>query len=122
MFCGILGLGESTEDRAKMLLTLANLKKHPKSVPINRLVPIKGTPFENNAKIDNIDFIRTIAVARILMPESYVRLAAGRDSMSSEMQALCLFAGANSIFYGENYLQLLMQIVMMIRIYCQSSK
>ncbi|QGR02710.1 biotin synthase BioB [Ehrlichia ruminantium] len=101
---GILGLGESIEDRAKMLLTLANLKKHPKSVPINRLVPIKGTPFESNTKIDNIDFIRTIAVARILMPESYVRLAAGRASMSDEMQALCLFAGANSIFHGEKLL------------------
>ncbi|GAT75550.1 biotin synthase [Ehrlichia ruminantium] len=101
---GILGLGESIEDRAKMLLTLANLKKHPKSVPINRLVPIKGTPFENNPRISNIDFIRTIAVARILMPESYVRLAAGRESMSHEMQALCLFAGANSLFHGEKLL------------------
>ncbi|CEI85136.1 biotin synthase BioB [Ehrlichia minasensis] len=101
---GILGLGESVEDRAKMLLTLANLKEHPLSVPINRLVPIKGTPFENNSKIDNIDFIRTIAVARILMPKSYIRLAAGRISMSEEMQALCLFAGANSIFYGEKLL------------------
>ena len=101
---GILGLGESVEDRAKMLLTLANLKEHPLSVPINRLVPIKGTPFENNAKIDNIDFIKTIAVARILMPKSYIRLAAGRMSMSEEMQALCLFAGANSIFYGEKLL------------------
>ncbi|ABD45247.1 biotin synthase [Ehrlichia chaffeensis str. Heartland] len=101
---GILGLGESIEDRAKMLLTLANLKEHPRSVPINRLVPIKGTPFENNIKVDNIDFIKTIAVTRILMPKSYVRLAAGRKDMSEEMQALCLFAGANSIFYGEKLL------------------
>ena len=101
---GILGLGESVEDRAKMLLTLANLKEHPRSVPINRLVPIKGTPFENNVKIDNIDFIKTISVARILMPKSYVRLAAGRGNMSEEMQAICLFAGANSIFYGEKLL------------------
>ncbi|WDM85096.1 biotin synthase BioB [Ehrlichia sp. JZT12] len=101
---GILGLGESVEDRAKMLLTLANLKQHPRSVPINRLVPIKGTPFENNIKIDTIDFIKTIAVTRILMPQSYVRLAAGRSDMSEEMQAICLFAGANSIFYGEKLL------------------
>ena len=101
---GILGLGENVKDRAKMLLTLANLKQHPRSVPINRLVPIKGTPFESNSKIDNIDFIKVIAVARILMPKSYIRLAAGRGDMSEETQVLCLFAGANSIFCGKKLL------------------
>ena len=101
---GILGLGESTEDRAHLLLTLANMEQHPRSVPINRLVPIKGTPLEGKARINNIDFVRTIAVARIMMPKSYIRLAAGRSSMSEEMHALCLFAGANSIFYGEQLL------------------
>ncbi|AAV86866.1 biotin synthase [Anaplasma marginale str. Dawn] len=101
---GILGMGESTEDRASMLVTLANLEQHPLSVPINRLVPIEGTPMEGNPKIDNIDFVRTIAVARIMMPASYVRLAAGRGEMSEEMQALCMLAGANSIFCGEKLL------------------
>ncbi|QXK91755.1 biotin synthase BioB [Neoehrlichia mikurensis] len=101
---GILGMGENVEDRAKMLLTLANLKKHPFSIPINKLTPIQGTPLENCNNINNIDFIRTIAVARIMMPKSYIRLAAGRESMSEEMQALCLFAGVNSIFYGEKLL------------------
>ncbi|MCU7611821.1 biotin synthase BioB [Anaplasma capra] len=101
---GILGMGESTEDRARMLVTLANLEEHPLSVPINRLVPIEGTPMGGQPKISNIDFIRTVACARIMMPASYVRLAAGRGEMSEEMQALCMFAGANSIFCGEQLL------------------
>lgn len=101
---GIIGMGEDTHDRAQMLVTLATMKKHPLSVPINMLVPISGTPLEDMQKISGIDFVRTIAVARIMMPKSYVRLAAGRSNMSEEMQALCMFAGANSIFYGEKLL------------------
>ncbi|GFZ85396.1 biotin synthase [Rickettsiales bacterium] len=101
---GIVGMGESVADRAKMLMTLANLENHPVSVPINRLVPIEGTPLAEQEKIENFDFIRTVAVARIMMPRSFVRLAAGRETMSEEMQALCFFAGANSIFYGEKLL------------------
>lgn len=101
---GIIGLGETNEDRVKMLVLLANLKSHPKSVPLNRLVKIPCTPLENVEDVDNFDFIRTIAVARILMPKSYVRLSAGRESMSEEMQALCFFAGANSIFSGDKLL------------------
>ncbi|MBQ4875371.1 MAG: biotin synthase BioB [Rickettsiaceae bacterium H1] len=101
---GIIGMGESKEDRAKMLLTLSEFHPPPLSVPINRLVPIKGTPLEKQQKIGNIDFIRTIAVARIIFPKSYVRLSAGREGMSEEMQALCFFAGANSMFYGEKLL------------------
>jgi biotin synthase len=101
---GIIGMGESVADRAKMLMTLANLEDHPTSVPINRLVPIEGTPLAEQEKIENFDFIRTIAVARIMMPKSFVRLAAGRETMSEETQALCFFAGANSIFYGEKLL------------------
>lgn len=101
---GILGMGEDTNDRASMLMTLANLPKHPESVPINMLIQIKGTPLENAEEIDAIDFIRTIAVARIIMPKSMVRLSAGRESMSDEMQAACFFAGANSMFYGERLL------------------
>ena len=101
---GIVGLGESKEDRIGMLMTLANLKPQPQSVPINMLVRVKGTPLENNASLDSFDFVRTIAVARILMPKSAVRLSAGRTEMSEELQSLCFHAGANSIFYGEELL------------------
>ena len=101
---GILGMGESQEDRAELLRTLSNLPEHPESVPINMLVRVEGTPLEVEPIIDSFDFIRTIAVARILMPASFVRLSAGRESMSSEVQALCFLAGANSIFYGEKLL------------------
>jgi biotin synthase len=101
---GILGLGESTEDRASMLVTLANLPEHPESVPINMLVKIEGTPMDGNAALDPFDFVRTIAVARILMPRSYVRFAAGRLETDEGLQALAFFAGANSIFYGERLL------------------
>jgi biotin synthase len=101
---GILGMGESRRDRAAMLLELANMPKHPESVPINMLVRIEGTPLFGNEDLDHLEFIRTIAVARILMPESYVRLSAGRTDMTDEMQALCYFAGANSIFYGDQLL------------------
>ncbi|WP_138378785.1 biotin synthase BioB [Luteithermobacter gelatinilyticus] len=101
---GIVGMGESLEDRAGMLQTLANLPEHPGSVPINMLVQVEGTPMFGKDALDPFDFIRTIAVARILMPASYVRLSAGRENMSDEMQALCFFAGANSIFYGEKLL------------------
>ncbi len=98
---GIMGLGEETADRVDMLVTLANLSEHPESVPINMLIAIPGTPLENTDKIDPIAFVRIIATARILMPASYVRLSAGRTEMSDEMQALCFFAGANSIFCGD---------------------
>ena len=101
---GILGMGEKTVDRASLLLQLANMAKHPESVPINLLVQVKGTPLYGTEKLDPLEFVRTIAVARILMPRSFVRLAAGRTEMSDEMQALCFFAGANSIFYGERLL------------------
>ncbi|MHA1543566.1 MAG: biotin synthase BioB [Alphaproteobacteria bacterium] len=101
---GIVGMGEAREDRAGMLKTLANLEKHPQSVPINLLVRIEGTPLASTEKLDPFEFVRTIAVARIMMPASYVRLSAGREDMSDEMQALCFLAGANSIFYGEKLL------------------
>ena len=101
---GILGMGESNEDRIKMLVLLANLEEPPESIPINKLIKIPGTPLENSEEVDAFDFIRTIALARIMMPKSYIRLSAGRDQMSDEMQALCFFAGANSIFYGEKLL------------------
>jgi biotin synthase len=101
---GIVGMGESRADRASMLTELANLPEHPGSVPINRLVRVEGTPLEQEPDIEPIEFVRTIAVARILMPESRVRLSAGRTEMSDEMQALCFLAGANSIFYGEKLL------------------
>jgi biotin synthase len=101
---GIIGLGENRTDRAKMLHTLATLPQHPESVPINKLVQVEGTPLFGNEGVDPFDFIRVIAVARILMPESHVRLSAGRSEMSDEMQALTFFAGANSIFYGEKLL------------------
>ena len=101
---GIVGMGETTKDRARMLQVLANLDQHPESVPINQLVAVPGTPLANQAPIDPFDFVRTIAVARILMPKSAVRLSAGREQMSDELQALAFFAGANSIFYGEKLL------------------
>ena len=101
---GIVGMGETVDDRASMLLTLANLPTHPESVPINLLVKVAGTPFAQNNEVEPLDFVRTIAVARILMPKSAVRLSAGRENMSDEMQALCFLAGANSIFYGEKLL------------------
>ena len=101
---GILGMGETNEDRVKMLTMLANLDEPPESVPINKLIKIPGTPLENAADIDPFDFIRVIALARIMMPKSYLRLSAGREQMSDELQALCFLAGANSIFYGETLL------------------
>ncbi len=101
---GIVGMGEEIEDRVDMLVTLANLEEHPESVPINMLIAIPGTPLEKVEKIDAIDFVRTIAVARIMMPKSFVRLSAGRTEMSDETQALCFFAGANSIFVGDTLL------------------
>ena len=101
---GIVGLGEEQTDRAGLLRQLANLPMHPESVPINQLVACAGTPLEGQDVIDPIEFIRTIAVARIMMPKSYVRLSAGREAMSDEMQAMAFFAGANSIFYGEKLL------------------
>ena len=101
---GILGMGETETDRASMLQSLSNLEKHPDSVPINLLVPIPGTPFENVKPPSESEFVRTIAVARILMPNSVVRLSDGRLEMGEGMQALCFFAGANSIFYGEQLL------------------
>ncbi len=101
---GILGMGETNDDRIKMLVLLANLEQQPESVPINKLIKIPGTPLENIPDIDPFDFIRTIALARIIMPKSFVRLSAGREQMSDEMQALCFMAGANSIFYGEKLL------------------
>jgi len=101
---GIVGMGESAQDRAGLLRTLANLPEHPESVPINELVQVPGTPLHGVARLDPFDFVRTIAVARILMPRAYVRLSAGREGMSDELQALCFLAGANSIFYGEKLL------------------
>jgi len=101
---GIVGMGESATDRAKLLLQLANMPKHPESVPINMLVQVEGTPLHGTEALDPIVFVRTIAVARILMPQSRVRLSAGRKAMSDEMQALCFLAGANSIFYGDKLL------------------
>ena len=98
---GILGMGEEVGDRASMLMTLANLNPQPQSVPINMLIPIAGTPMGDNEPVDPIDFVRCIAVARIMMPKSVVRLSAGRESLSEETQALCFLAGANSIFVGE---------------------
>lgn len=101
---GIVGMGESARDRAGLLQQLANLPEHPESVPINMLVKVEGTPLAEEADLDPFDFIRTIAVARILMPASHVRLSAGRESMNEQMHALAYFAGANSIFYGEKLL------------------
>ncbi len=101
---GIVGMGESRSQRAGLLQTLANLPEHPQSVPINRLVRVEGTPLAQTAELDPFEFVRTIAVARILMPRAMVRLSAGRETMSDELQALCFAAGANSIFYGEKLL------------------
>jgi len=101
---GIVGMGESREQRAGLLQTLANLPEQPQSVPINRLVQVAGTPLAGTALLDPFEFVRTIAAARILMPKSVVRLSAGRAEMSDELQALCFLAGANSIFYGEKLL------------------
>jgi biotin synthase len=101
---GIVGMGESQRDRAQMLVTLANLPAHPESVPINQLVRVPGTPLANAPDTDPFEFVRTIAVARIMMPKAQVRLSAGRTSMSDELQALAFLAGANSIFYGEKLL------------------
>ncbi len=101
---GLVGMGEKEEDRVGMLHVLANLEKAPESVPINKLVPIEGAKADTGLHISNLDFIRTIAVARIVCPTSYVRLSAGRESMNEETQAMCFFAGANSVFYGEKLL------------------
>ena len=101
---GILGLGETAADRISMLETLANLPEPPQSVPVNMLMPMEGTPLAAAPRLDPIDLVRTIATARILMPRSYVRLSAGRCEMSDELQAMCFFAGANSIFVGERLL------------------
>ena len=101
---GIIGLGESRDDRVSMLCELANLPEHPGSVPINQLIRVAGTPLDAQAGLEPLEFVRTIAVARILMPRSHVRLSAGRSEMADEMQALCFHAGANSIFYGEKLL------------------
>ena len=101
---GIVGMGESRRDRVGLFQELANQEKHPESVPINMLVRVAGTPMENGSDLDPIEFIRSVAVARVMMPKSYVRLSAGREKMSDEMQAMCFFAGANSIFYGDKLL------------------
>ena len=101
---GIVGMGEKPQDRIELLHTLATLPEHPQSVPINHLVRVAGTPLADSAALDPFDFVRMIAVARILMPASHVRLSAGRAEMSDELQALCFMAGANSIFYGEKLL------------------
>ncbi len=101
---GIVGMGEEAEDRAELLHILATLPAHPESVPINQLVRVAGTPLAESAALDPFDFVRTIAVARILMPRCHVRLSAGRSQMNDELQALCFLAGANSIFYGEKLL------------------
>lgn len=101
---GIIGMGENNVDRARMLMILANMPQHPESVPINLLVRVEGTPLQNAETPDPFDMVRMIAVARIMMPASYVRLSAGRTEMSDELQALCFLAGANSIFYGEKLL------------------
>ena len=101
---GILGMGETDEDRVSLLEQLSHLDPHPESVPINMLVQVEGTPLKGEAKLDPLDFVRTIAVARIVMPASMVRLSAGREDMSDETQALCFVAGANSIFYGPKLL------------------
>lgn len=101
---GILGMGESRRDRIGLFQELANQSHHPESVPINMLVRVSGTPLEKGDDLDALEFIRSVAIARIMMPKSYVRLSAGREKMSDEMQAMCFFAGANSIFYGEKLL------------------
>jgi biotin synthase len=101
---GILGLGETREDRIEFLLTLANLEQPPESLPINRLIPVEGTPLAKASQVEGIELVRTIATARILMPQSIIRLTAGRTEMSDELQALCFFSGANSVFIGDKLL------------------
>lgn len=101
---GILGMGETRRDRARLLQQLANMKCHPESVPINELVRIEGTPLENAEPLEPLEFVRTVAAARIMLPRSYIRLSAGRHAMSDAVQAWCFFAGANSIFYGDKLL------------------
>jgi biotin synthase len=101
---GIVGMGESRRDRAGLLISLANLPSHPESVPINLLVQVEGTPLNGIDNLDPFEFVRTIAVARIMMPKSFVRLSAGREHMSDELQSMAFLAGANSIFYGEKLL------------------
>jgi len=101
---GIIGMGENITDRAKLLQTLANLEKHPESVPINMLVRVEGTPLGQTDAIAPLEIVKTIAVARIMMPSSYLRLSAGRNEMTEELQALCFYAGANSVFFGERLL------------------
>jgi len=101
---GILGMGETTQDRLKMLLVLANMDTPPESVPLNKLMAFPGTPLEGQPEIDSFDFVRTVAVARILLPRAFIRLSAGRETLSDALQALCFLAGANSIFYGEKLL------------------
>lgn len=101
---GILGLGENNQDRIKMLIILANLPQPPESLPINKLIKIPGTPLADQSEVDPIDFVRTIALARIMLPKTFIRLSAGRENMPEELQALCFIAGANSIFYGEKLL------------------
>jgi len=101
---GIVGMGETRRDRAGLLANLANLPEPPQSVPINNLVQVTGTPLDDVEGIDEFEFIRTIAVARIIMPTSYVRLSAGREEMNDQMQAMCFLAGANSVFYGDELL------------------
>jgi biotin synthase len=101
---GILGMGESREDRNSMLRQLANMPVHPESVPINLLVQVEGTPMMDITRLDPLEFVRTIAVTRIMLPKSFVRLSAGREDMADSLQALCFFAGANSIFYGDKLL------------------
>jgi biotin synthase len=102
--CGIIGMGESRVDRATLIATLANLPEPPQSVPVNMLVPVPGTPLQDAAPVEPFELVRTIAAARITMPASHVRLSAGRSGMPDELQALCFFAGANSIFYGDRLL------------------
>jgi biotin synthase len=101
---GIIGMGETTEDRARLLQELATLDPHPESVPINALVPVPGTPLEDQPPVDPLDLVRMVATARILMPTSFVRLSAGRSALTREAQILCFLAGANSIFYGDKLL------------------
>lgn len=101
---GIIGMGETREDRVGLLQQLANLPEHPKSVTLNKLIPIPGTPLAEKPAVDTFEFVRTVAVARIMLPHSMIRLSAGRDNLSEEAQALCFFAGANSIHYGEKLL------------------
>jgi len=101
---GIVGLGESRRERAGLIVQLANMDPYPESVPINNLVRVQGTPLADNASVDPFEFVRTIAVARITMPEAMVRLSAGREQMDEALQALCFLAGANSMFYGDKLL------------------